>query len=296
MEVIKLTRNLNQYNDSIWHSGKVAIFKCDEGIYNLYVNGIVKCSLIAKRTFKDYYQNEYKEGEIIQTVNDKNNEGLFLNKMCNYIMDDKHLYKIIDGDDPNYKLEFENNNWLELEFINKDGEVEYDDLILDDSCITDAIDKIASEIKQEKNNSKYAIYCRSAYHNGNPDTCYVQKDYCMEYIKNKYDCDEKDVEVYMDDGFSGININRPSFKKLMERIKLGNIKTIFIPDFSRLCRDLPTSLFIIEELKKYDVDLYSIREESSLKELSLLYNSTNFLKLNNKDYVKDDDEMELDYE
>lgn len=296
MEVINLAKNLDQYNDSIWHGGKVAIFKCDKGIYNLYVNGIVKCSLIAKRAFKDYYQNEYKEGEIIQTVVDKNNEGLFLNKMCNYINDDKHLYKIIEGNDPDYKLDFENNNWLELEFINKDGEVEYDDLILDDSCITEAIDKIASEIKQEKNNSKYAIYCRSAYHNGNPDTCYVQKDYCVEYIKSKYNCEEKDIEVYMDDGFSGININRPSFKKMMERIKLGNIKTIIIPDFSRLCRDLPTSLFVIEELKKYDVDLYSIREESSLKELSLAYNSLNFIKLNSKDYANDEDEMELDYE
>lgn len=296
MEVIKLAKNLEQYNDSIWHAGKVAIFKCDKGTYNLYANGIVKCSLIAKRTFKDYYQNEYKEGEIIQTVVDKNNDGLFLNKMCNYITDDKHLYKIIEGNDPDYKLEFENNNWLELEFINKDGEVEYDDLILDDSCITDAIDKIASEIKQEKTNSKYAIYCRSAYHNGNPDTCYAQKDYCIEYIKSKYNCEEKDIEVYMDDGFSGININRPSFKKLMETIKLGNIKTIFIPDFSRLCRDLPTSLFIIEELKKYDVDLYSIKEESSLKELSLAYNSLNFMKLNSKDYAKDEDEMEMDYE
>ena len=40
MRVIKLARNLERYDNSLWHGGKVAIIECDNGIYNIYVNGI----------------------------------------------------------------------------------------------------------------------------------------------------------------------------------------------------------------------------------------------------------------
>ena len=45
------------------------------------------------------------------------------------------------------------------------------------------------------------------------------------------------LEEYIDDGYTGINFNRPSFAKLMEDIDAGFINCIIIKDLSRLGRD-----------------------------------------------------------
>ncbi|MBS4750432.1 recombinase family protein [Carnobacteriaceae bacterium zg-ZUI78] len=42
---------------------------------------------------------------------------------------------------------------------------------------------------------------------------------------------------YIDDGYSGTNINRPGFTKLMENVKLGKINCIIVKDLSRFLRD-----------------------------------------------------------
>lgn len=42
---------------------------------------------------------------------------------------------------------------------------------------------------------------------------------------------------YVDDGYSGVNINRPSFSKLMEDVKEGKINCIIVKDLSRFLRD-----------------------------------------------------------
>lgn len=42
---------------------------------------------------------------------------------------------------------------------------------------------------------------------------------------------------YVDDGYSGTNINRPSFSRLMEDVKQGKINCIIVKDLSRFLRD-----------------------------------------------------------
>ena len=48
---------------------------------------------------------------------------------------------------------------------------------------------------------------------------------------------EDDVVEYVDDGYSGLNFNRPSFQRMIEDAKLGKIDTILVKDLSRLGRD-----------------------------------------------------------
>ena len=44
-------------------------------------------------------------------------------------------------------------------------------------------------------------------------------------------------EEFFDDGYSGTNFARPSFEKMMEKVKKGKINLIAVKDFSRFGRD-----------------------------------------------------------
>lgn len=46
-----------------------------------------------------------------------------------------------------------------------------------------------------------------------------------------------ELEEYIDDGHTGTNFDRPSFKKLLADVETGKIKAILVKDFSRMGRD-----------------------------------------------------------
>lgn len=48
---------------------------------------------------------------------------------------------------------------------------------------------------------------------------------------------ESEILEYIDDGYSGTNFERPSFKEMLEDAKKGRIQVIIVKDFSRLGRD-----------------------------------------------------------
>lgn len=71
-----------------------------------------------------------------------------------------------------------------------------------------------------------------------------QKMYLNDYIKRfNYD----NVYEYVDDGYSGTNFNRPSFKKLLNDIEKQKIDTIITKDSSRLGRNISWVTFYVEE-------------------------------------------------
>lgn len=57
---------------------------------------------------------------------------------------------------------------------------------------------------------------------------------------------------------SGKNTNRPKFKAMLEYARPGD--TIFILDFSRICRSLVDLLRLVEELKARKIKLVSLKE------------------------------------
>ena len=68
----------------------------------------------------------------------------------------------------------------------------------------------------------------------NQNTVENQKAFLEEFVKNKPDM--KVADIYIDNGFSGTNFERPAFQKMMEDAKRGKINCIIVKDLSRFGR------------------------------------------------------------
>ena len=92
------------------------------------------------------------------------------------------------------------------------------------------------------------IYCRLSRddNNGTLESMSIanQRQVLMDYVQEKgwtlYDC-------YIDDGFTGTNFNRPSFKRMLHDLELGKINCIITKDLSRLGRNYVQTGYYTEE-------------------------------------------------
>ena len=64
-----------------------------------------------------------------------------------------------------------------------------------------------------------------------------QRDLLQYTYHSRPDLSGYEVIEFVDDGYSGTNFNRPSFQKMMEEVKRGNIQCIMVKDFSRFARN-----------------------------------------------------------
>lgn len=85
---------------------------------------------------------------------------------------------------------------------------------------------------------KVGAYCRLSREDddnvGESGSITVQKEIIKRY------CEEKGLllsAIYQDDGYSGLNYNRPDFQRLLEDIAAGKINCVITKDLSRLGRD-----------------------------------------------------------
>ena len=62
-----------------------------------------------------------------------------------------------------------------------------------------------------------------------------QRDMIRSYIRKQ---DNMEIyDIYVDDGFTGTNFDRPEFKRMMKDIEAGNVDCVIVKDLSRLGRD-----------------------------------------------------------
>lgn len=64
-----------------------------------------------------------------------------------------------------------------------------------------------------------------------------QRKLLHSFIKGNKEFAIIDFEEFVDDGYSGTDFNRPAFKSLIEKIKIREIDTVIVKDFSRFGRD-----------------------------------------------------------
>ncbi len=64
-----------------------------------------------------------------------------------------------------------------------------------------------------------------------------QKALIQNFISGDPELAECEQYEFFDDGYSGTNFERPSFERLLEKIKNGAINCVIVKDFSRFGRD-----------------------------------------------------------
>lgn len=76
-------------------------------------------------------------------------------------------------------------------------------------------------------------------------------------------CKEKNItleKIYMDEGYSGKNLNRPSFKEMFDHLRMGKVDALVVWHSNRFARNLRDYLNCLDDLEKLKVKFYSIEE------------------------------------
>ena len=107
-----------------------------------------------------------------------------------------------------------------------------------------------------------AVYIRLSREDGDKeesDSVGNQKKLLTEYVSRK---DELILyDVYIDDGFTGTNFNRPAFKRMIKDIEAGKVNCVIVKDLSRFGRDyIDTGRYLEREFPELGVRFISITD------------------------------------
>lgn len=102
------------------------------------------------------------------------------------------------------------------------------------------------------------VYARKSVERENSISCETQIEYCKSMIKP----DERDEKIItiVDNGFSGGNVNRDGFQKMMKLIRQGKVRKVIVYKLDRMSRSLADFVDILQEFKLHDVKFVSSQE------------------------------------
>jgi len=79
-----------------------------------------------------------------------------------------------------------------------------------------------------------------------------QKLLVEDFMKNRPEF--KLAEIFIDDGFSGSNFERPGYQKMMKAVEAGKLDCIIVKDLSRIAREhIGGDELILKTFDKYRV-------------------------------------------
>ena len=136
----------------------------------------------------------------------------------------------------------------------------------------------------EKKEIRVAIYCRVA--TADQLSLEAQKEYLRGYAKEHgYDR----IGYYMDNGYSGLNYDRPAFSRLEADIQAGRVGAVIVRNVDRIGRNVLETTHWIEQLRKKGVAFLttdSSFNENSLQNLGcLLKNPKEYDRYGHKDHT-----------
>lgn len=120
---------------------------------------------------------------------------------------------------------------------------------------------------KENKINRVAIYARiskkdsMAGHTEQNQSISNQIQLAREFILRDCQLSKMQIQIFIDEGYTGTNMERPAVQKLLANIYLGRIQALIVKDFSRLSRNhLQLSEFREYTIKKYPIVLVSIGE------------------------------------
>ena len=103
-----------------------------------------------------------------------------------------------------------------------------------------------------------ALYARKSVERENSVSCETQLEYCRSMLRPEEKSEE--LLTYVDNGFSGGNLNRDGFQRMMDGITKGEIRKVIVYRLDRISRSLADFVGILETMKKHGVDFVSSQE------------------------------------
>lgn len=103
-----------------------------------------------------------------------------------------------------------------------------------------------------------ALYARKSIEKENSISCETQLEYCRAMLKP----DERGEKVltFVDNGFSGGNVNREGFQKMMRKVEQGKITKVVVYRLDRISRSLSDFVSILNTFKTFGVEFSSSQE------------------------------------
>lgn len=114
----------------------------------------------------------------------------------------------------------------------------------------------------KKETRQFVIYSRKSKFTGKGESIENQIELCRQYIAVHFSQEEADAAlVYEDEGFSGGNLERPQFKKMMKDSQKIAFAAIVVYRLDRISRNIGDFAKLIEDLGDRHIDFISIREQ-----------------------------------
>ena len=101
------------------------------------------------------------------------------------------------------------------------------------------------------------IYARQSIDKKDSISIDTQIDFCRRQLPEA----NEDVKVYVDRGYSGGNVNRPDFERMMHDVKNGMITKVIVYKLDRISRSLLDFAVIIGVFKEKNIDFISTQEK-----------------------------------
>ncbi len=105
------------------------------------------------------------------------------------------------------------------------------------------------------------IYPRKSVYRDNSDSVQVQVQLCKDYASIVFKGQNLDFRIYdRDEGFSGKNMNRPSFRELMADVKAGELDAVVVYKLDRISRNVREFSSMYEIFQQHNVSFVSVKE------------------------------------
>ncbi len=107
---------------------------------------------------------------------------------------------------------------------------------------------------------RIALYARKSKFTGKGESVQNQVSICKKYVAEHFQDEEWEIAVYIDEGASGKNMDRPEMKKMMQDIEANNIDLLICYRLDRVSRNVRDFSNLIGQLTERKKEFISVKE------------------------------------